>query len=264
MLSLGPKHTLPTTFRNYHLGYKCAHSVNSYRRAHEVGWANVNGGPSTSYSVLSRCWRRRQLPTKRRQIAVSASLKSDGSFHAHPLIANNGGKVGVVIVDHGSRKKASNDMLVEFGELYGRVTGQEVVEIAHMEIAQPTIEEAISRCAARGARTVVVAPYFLSRGRHIQEDIPALVRQAQQRYPELSCVIAEPIGIDVLMVQLISNRVATALKSPAMAAVEVGVKGEPEKVAAAETAAEAAAKAAAETAQVPIEGATTISAPWSM
>ncbi|PNH04072.1 Sirohydrochlorin cobaltochelatase [Tetrabaena socialis] len=121
-------------------------------------------------------------------------------------------KVGVVIVDHGSRKKESNEMLVEFGRLYGSLTGHDIVEIAHMEIAEPTIEQAVGRCAARGARTVVVAPYFLSRGRHIQQDIPLLVAQAAEAHPGLSCVIADPIGLDPLMAQLISNRVATALE----------------------------------------------------
>lgn len=59
-----------------------------------------------------------------------------------------------MIVDHGSRKKASNDMLIEFGDLYGKVTGHEIVEIAHMEIAQPTILEAIGerRKSSRGKR----------------------------------------------------------------------------------------------------------------
>ena len=54
--------------------------------------------------------------------------------------------VGVVIVDHGSRKKDSNLMLNEFGRLYEEVTGAPVVEIAHMELAEPTIEQAIGEC----------------------------------------------------------------------------------------------------------------------
>jgi sirohydrochlorin ferrochelatase len=41
---------------------------------------------------------------------------------------------------------------------------------------------------------VVVAPYFLSKGRHIQEDIPQLVREAQAKYPNVKCIISEPIG----------------------------------------------------------------------
>ena len=53
--------------------------------------------------------------------------------------------VGVVIVDHGSRKKASNDMLFEFAELYSRLTGRPIVEAAHMEIAKPTIADAIGK-----------------------------------------------------------------------------------------------------------------------
>lgn len=41
---------------------------------------------------------------------------------------------------------------------------------------------------------MVVAPYFLSKGRHIQDDIPALVAAAQEQFPSITCSIAEPIG----------------------------------------------------------------------
>lgn len=50
---------------------------------------------------------------------------------------------GIVIVDHGSRRKASNDMLVEFCQLYQQITQHPIVEPAHMEIAEPTIAQAI-------------------------------------------------------------------------------------------------------------------------
>lgn len=120
-------------------------------------------------------------------------------------------RCAVVIVDHGSRRKASNDMLLEFCQLYQQLTQHPIVEPAHMEIAEPTIAQAVGRCVEAGASRVVIAPYFLSRGRHIQEDIPALVAAAQQQYPGISCSIAEPIGIDPMMVQLIQSRVKAAL-----------------------------------------------------
>eukprot|EP00798_Chlamydomonas_sp_ICE-L_P016339 gene16339-22533_t len=124
-------------------------------------------------------------------------------------------RVGVVIVDHGSRKKESNEQLVEFGRLYQDMTEASIVEIAHMEIAEPTIEQAIEKCVSQGANHVVIAPYFLSRGRHIQEDIPELVNAAKLRFPSLECEIAEPIGIDPLMAQLIKNRVDSVLETSA-------------------------------------------------
>ena len=58
--------------------------------------------------------------------------------------------IGVVIVDHGSRKRDSNEQLVEFGRLYQQMTGAVCVEVAHMEIAEPTIEQAIGQlCSQR-------------------------------------------------------------------------------------------------------------------
>ena len=69
------------------------------------------------------------------------------------------------------------------------------VEIAHMELAEPSIGAAVAKCASEGYKKVVVAPYFLSRGRHITSDIPAMVAEAQEAHPEVSCVIADPIGM---------------------------------------------------------------------
>lgn len=142
--------------------------------------------------------------------------------HGHPV-------VGIVIVDHGSRKQESNLMLEvgcmltlqrcfpvlygvgapspqEFARLYRTHTGRSIVEPAHMELAEPSISMAFDRCVEQGAQSVVVAPYFLSRGRHIQTDIPALVGQAAAKHPGVKYTIAEPIGLDLLMAQLIDNR----------------------------------------------------------
>lgn len=168
---------------------------------------------------------------------LSASARRCGVAHpalcpprSHSRTAPSAARsTGVVIVDHGSRKAASNDMLVEFAALYQRTTGTQVVEAAHMEIAEPTIEQAIGwlcahacmqgplvgkhhsalslecseqcshthptgKCIAQGVDTVVIAPYFLSKGRHIQEDIPLLVKEAKAKYPGIHCIIADPIG----------------------------------------------------------------------
>ena len=71
---------------------------------------------------------------------------------------------------------------------------------AHMEIASPSIKEAVAQCAMQGYKQIIIAPYFLSQGRHIQQDIPALVAEAQAEHPDLACIIAEPIGMVVLEV----------------------------------------------------------------
>lgn len=122
-------------------------------------------------------------------------------------------RVGVVIVDHGSKREASNAQLEQFVELYKRTSGRTIVEAAHMEIAPPNIEQAFEKCVAQGATKVVVGPYFLARGRHIQQDIPKLVEEAAQKFPGIQYRIAEPIGTDPMLAQIIEAKVAAQFQS---------------------------------------------------
>ena len=75
-----------------------------------------------------------------------------------------------------------------------KANGEQLVVAAHMEIASPSIAEAVDTCVQAGYKSLVIAPYFLSNGRHIQQDIPALVAEAQANHSDLHCVIADPIG----------------------------------------------------------------------
>lgn len=114
---------------------------------------------------------------------------------------------GLVIVDHGSRRAESNEMLEQFVEMFRQATHYRIVEPAHMELAEPSIATAFDRCVERGARHVVVAPYFLAPGKHWNEDIPALAAAAASRHPRVSFLVSAPIGLHPLMCQLIESRV---------------------------------------------------------
>ena len=73
--------------------------------------------------------------------------------------------------------------------MYREETGRPIVELAHMELCEPGIDVAFSRCVEQGATLVAVSPFFLSPGRHWQEDIPALTAEA-------ACAIRETYGHD--------------------------------------------------------------------
>ena len=70
-------------------------------------------------------------------------------------------KTGIIIVDHGSSRAESNKMLEELAGHFARRFGPkyEVVEPAHMEIAEPSIATAYGECVKRGAERVVVVPF---------------------------------------------------------------------------------------------------------
>ena len=117
----------------------------------------------------------------------------------------------VIVIDHGSRLPVANEMLKDVVRMYQTATGAEIVEPAHMELAEPTLEDATARCIARGATSIVVHPYFLAPGRHSTSDIPGMVAALAPHYPEVYFRVTEPLGVDAIMAQLMHQRVIEAL-----------------------------------------------------
>ena len=113
----------------------------------------------------------------------------------------------IIIVDHGSRRAASNEMLEVATKNFADRGDYQIVEPAHMELAQPDIATAFRRCVERGAKHVVVFPYFLSPGRHWSEDIPALVKQAAAPFTETTWLVTAPFGLHPGISDIIADRI---------------------------------------------------------
>ena len=131
-------------------------------------------------------------------------------------------KTGIVIVDHGSKRDESNAMLVRVAKLFSDKYSDQykIVEPAHMELAEPSIETAYERCVERGAKNIIICPFFLSRGKHWKEDIPSLADNAAKKFPHTKYHVALPLGVDSLILDLLDKRLSgvpqTAFKSPSI------------------------------------------------
>ena len=121
---------------------------------------------------------------------------------------------GIILIDHGSRLEAANRVLEDLAALYAAETGAPIVEYAHMELATPTLADAYARCVERGARSVVVAPYFLGPGRHASRDIPHLAAEAAAAHPGVPYRIADPLGVDARIARVLQSRVEDAIARP--------------------------------------------------
>lgn len=102
----------------------------------------------------------------------------------------------LLLIAHGSRRQASNDEIRLLTERLRASKGEafDDVRCAFLELAEPSIAAGIAECAASGAGTVVVYPYFLSAGRHVASDIPQEVAAALPGHPGLNVVIADYLG----------------------------------------------------------------------
>jgi sirohydrochlorin ferrochelatase len=116
----------------------------------------------------------------------------------------------ILLVDHGSVRAEANEMLRAVARLVAREAPQFHVEVAHMELARPTIAEGFAACAAVGANDVTVCPYLLAPGRHSTADIPRLAAAAARRHPGVTFRVSEPLGIDPRLARVVIERVEEA------------------------------------------------------
>ncbi len=109
----------------------------------------------------------------------------------------------IVLIDHGSRAAEANASLETVVELVRSRVGEGVIVThAHMDLAPPTLAEAVASMVGAGAKEIVVVPYFLAPGRHSREDIPKQVADAQAAHPHTLFVVAEPLGPHPLLAEL--------------------------------------------------------------
>lgn len=116
----------------------------------------------------------------------------------------------LLLVAHGSRRAAAN---AEVARLAGRLAAAApdawpLVRHAFLELAEPDIPAGLDACVAAGAGAVVVVPYFLAAGRHVREDIPALVAAARRRHPAVDIRLRPHLGADAALAAAVLERAA--------------------------------------------------------
>lgn len=117
----------------------------------------------------------------------------------------------LLLVAHGSRRQASNNAVKLLAQQIGKRQGHhfQLVEAAFLELAEPSIPDGIQSCIAQGADDVLVVPYFLAAGRHVSQDIPEIVQQAQQDNPNTTINMSAYLGASDVMIDLILQMAET-------------------------------------------------------
>jgi sirohydrochlorin ferrochelatase len=108
--------------------------------------------------------------------------------------------MSLVLAAHGTRKSAGLEMI---GDLAARVGAmlQRPVHIAFLDVLGPTPTEVLSSEGMLD-RPITVVPAFLSRGYHVNVDLPAHV--AASEHPAVT--VTDPLGPSPQMVRVVARR----------------------------------------------------------
>lgn len=120
-------------------------------------------------------------------------------------------KTGMIVLGHGSRRR---EAARQFEEMVRRVAGslpQVVVVPAFFSLGQPDLPTQVQILESHGCGRIVIMPYFLYNGVHIEKDIPALLAELERRYPHLDFVLQPTLENDPAMERLVLERLQDAI-----------------------------------------------------
>lgn len=115
------------------------------------------------------------------------------------------GTKALIVFAHGSSVESANESVRVVARDLSAATG-EVVEAAFLEGGKPALPDAVTDCVLKGASEVVVLPYFLTLGLHLQRDLPRLTDAIQAQHPGLSIRVAAPLDGHPALIQILRDR----------------------------------------------------------
>ena len=129
----------------------------------------------------------------------------------------------LLVVAHGSRRKESNDEVRRLAARVNENSGPafDLVEPAFLEISSPQIDSAVADLVEDGATSIKVFPYFLAAGTHVVNDIPRIIGEERDLYPNVDFEILPHLGALQGISTLILNQIYKgAPRNPGLASIE--------------------------------------------
>ena len=116
-------------------------------------------------------------------------------------------KQGIVLFAHGSRDPQWARPFEQLAATLAKKADARV-QLAYLELMQPSLDQAIAALVKDGADNIRVVPVFLGPGGHVREDLPKLLAAARGRHPAIVFSLDAPIGEQAAVIEAIAAAIA--------------------------------------------------------
>ncbi|GAB4466920.1 MAG: sirohydrochlorin chelatase [Elainellaceae cyanobacterium] len=119
----------------------------------------------------------------------------------------------VLLVGHGSRDADGRQGLLDFAAAYQALDLSRPVVPCFLELTEPSIQQGVDECVARGYTDLSVLPVLLFAARHNKFDVTNELDRARQRHPQVTFHYGRHFGITPGILDLWRSRL-TELDQP--------------------------------------------------
>ncbi|RXK14464.1 hypothetical protein CP965_03175 [Halarcobacter mediterraneus] len=104
-------------------------------------------------------------------------------------------KKGIIFIAHGSKKEESNKEFIEMvNKISQKDNNYDFIKPAFLELVTPDIKSVATEFIIKGAKRIVFYPFFLNSGKHVQIDIPNIIKDLREEAPEVNFELLPHFG----------------------------------------------------------------------
>ena len=118
---------------------------------------------------------------------------------------------GIIVFAHGSRLEPANEAVRAIARQLAAAGGFATVETAFLELGEPSLEGAVEALVARGVHDILVVPYFLTLGIHLERDLPSIINRLAGRFRSVKIRASAPLDGHLALVDVLLDRVKAAM-----------------------------------------------------
>jgi len=117
----------------------------------------------------------------------------------------------VLLISHGSHSPKTKQEVVALIKRLQPLCDFGIFEYAFLEIEKPSIPEGIDICVEKGATDITVLLNFLNSGKHVDDDIPRIIKEAKIKHAGVNFGSTIPVGQHPQITELFLDLLKTTL-----------------------------------------------------
>ena len=110
---------------------------------------------------------------------------------------------GIILFGHGARDSRWREPFDRLADLWRQQHPGAPVELAFLEMMQPSLEEAVAKLSTQGATQITIVPVFFGQGGHLRNDFPVLLDACRVKFPAVTLTATHAVGEDLAVLQAI-------------------------------------------------------------
>ena len=111
----------------------------------------------------------------------------------------------IVFFAHGSRDPLWKKPIEAIANRTQALAPEALVRCAYLELTEPSLPDCVDEMVRDGSLSIKVVPLFLGVGRHAREDLPVIMAELTDRFPQITFKLQPAIGEDDRLINLVAQ-----------------------------------------------------------